>query len=38
MRQDYDFDRLLQYAVEQINGDFTVVNPEYSNIPHKENT
>ena len=31
MRQDYDFDRLLQYAVEQIDKDFIVVNPEYSN-------
>ena len=31
MRQDYDFDRLLQYAVEQIDEDFMVVNPEYSN-------
>jgi len=31
MRQDYDFDRLLQYAVEQIDEDFMVVNPEYNN-------
>jgi hypothetical protein len=35
MRQDYDFDRLLQYAVDQINGDFTVVNPEYNNITYR---
>lgn len=35
MRQDYDFDRLLQYAVEQINGDFKVVNPEYNNITYR---
>ena len=35
MRQDYDFDRLLQYAVEQINGDFTVVNPEYNNLTYR---
>jgi hypothetical protein len=34
MRQDYDFDRLLQYAVEQIDEDFMVVNPEYSNIEY----
>jgi len=32
LRQDYDFDRLLQYAVEQIDKDFVVVNPEYNNI------
>ena len=35
MRQDYDFDRLLQYAVEQINGDVVVVNPEYNNITYR---
>lgn len=35
LRQDYDFDRLLQYAVEQIDGDFTVNNPEYNNITYK---
>jgi hypothetical protein len=34
MRQDYDFDRLLQYAVEQIDNDFVVVNPEYNNIAY----
>lgn len=35
MRQDYDFDRLLQYAVEQIDGNFAVVNPEYNNITYR---
>jgi Transposase protein len=35
MRQDYDFDRLLQYAVEQIDEDFVVVNPEYNNIAYR---
>jgi hypothetical protein len=35
MRQDYDFDRLLQYAVEQIDKDFSVNNPEYNNITYK---
>jgi hypothetical protein len=34
MRQDYDFDRLLQYAVEQIDNSFMVVNPEYNNIEY----
>lgn len=35
LRQDYDFDRLLQYAVEQIDKDFVVSNPEYNNITYK---
>jgi Skp family chaperone for outer membrane proteins len=35
MRQDYDFDRMAQYAVEQIDGDFYVVNPEYNKIEYK---
>jgi len=35
MRQDYDFDRMLQYAVEQIDGGITVNNPEYSNLTYK---
>ena len=35
LRQDYDFDRLLQYAVEQIDKDFMVNNPEYNNITYK---
>jgi transposase-like protein len=34
LRQDYDFDRLLQYTVEQIDKDFVVVNPEYNNISY----
>lgn len=35
LRQDYDFDRLLQYAVEQIDKDFIVNNPEYNNKTYK---
>lgn len=35
MRQDYDFDRMAQYAIEQIDGDFKVVNPEYNRLEHK---
>lgn len=35
MRQDYDLDRMLQYAVEQIDGEFIVNNPEYSNLTYK---
>ncbi len=35
LRQDYDFDRLLQYAVEQIDNDFIVNNPEYNNVTYK---
>lgn len=35
MRQDYDFDRLLQYAVDQIDSDFLVVNPAYNKLSYK---
>jgi hypothetical protein len=35
LRQDYDFDRLLQYAVEQVDKGFVVSNPEYNNITYK---
>lgn len=35
LRQDYDFDRLLQYAVDQVDKDFVVNNPEYNNITYK---
>lgn len=35
MRQDYDFDKMAQYAIEQIDGDFQVVNPEYNKIEYK---
>lgn len=35
LRQEYDFDRLLQYAVEQIDKGFVVNNPEYSNMTYK---
>ncbi len=34
MRQDYDFDRILQYAVEQLDSDLVVNNPEYNNITY----
>jgi hypothetical protein len=34
LRQDHDFDRLLQYAVEQIDKDFIVNNPEYNNLTY----
>jgi len=32
MRQDYDLDRMFQYAVEQLNENITVVNPQYSKL------
>lgn len=35
LRQDYDFDRLLQYAVGQLDKDFIVNNPEYNNKTYK---
>ena len=34
MRKEYDFDRVLQYSIEAIDGDFLVLNPEYSNLSH----
>jgi hypothetical protein len=35
LRQDYDFDKLLQYAVDIIDNNFVVNNPEYNNITYK---
>jgi len=35
LRQDYDFDRLIQYAVDEIDKTVMVVNREYSNISMK---
>ena len=34
MRKEYDFDRVLQYSLEAIDGNFIVLNPEYSNLSH----
>jgi hypothetical protein len=35
MRQDYDLDKMMQYATEQIDEDFVVVNPEYNRLDYK---
>lgn len=35
MRQDYDFDRLFQYSIDQVYQEFVVANPEYNNITYK---
>lgn len=32
MRKDYDFDRVTQYLVEQVDSEFIVQNPEYNNL------
>jgi len=32
LRQEFAFDRMCQYAIESIDGEFKVVNPEYNNI------
>ncbi len=32
MRCDYDFDRLMQYVVEQVDSNLIVANPEYNNL------
>ncbi len=34
MRKEYDFDRLLQYVVKEIDSDFVVSNPEYNNLSY----
>lgn len=36
MRQDYDFDRMLQYTVEQIDGEKFVNNPRYSKLTYQK--
>jgi hypothetical protein len=38
MRKEYDFDRMMQYLVEQIDSDFVVSNPEYNNLTYKLKT
>ena len=35
MRQDYDFDKISQYAVEQIDKEFVVVNPAYNKLDYQ---
>lgn len=35
MRQDYDFDKMLQYSEEQLNGDIRVNDPRYSKLTNK---
>jgi len=35
LRQDYDLDKMAQYAIEQLDGDFEVVNPEYNRVDYK---
>ncbi|MDO9614883.1 MAG: hypothetical protein Q7J86_10220 [Bacteroidota bacterium] len=35
MRQDYAFDKMAQHAIEQIDGDFHVVNPEYNRLDYR---
>jgi len=35
MRQDYDFDKIAQYTVEQLDKDFVVVNPAYNKLDYK---
>ncbi len=35
MRQDYDFDRMLQYAVQQLDSEITVNNPAYNKLTYR---
>ncbi len=36
MRQDYDFDRMLQYAVQQIDGEVLVNHPRYTKLTYQK--
>ena len=35
MRQNYAFDKIIQYSVDELDGDLKVVNPEYSKVDSK---
>lgn len=35
MRQEYNIDKILQYGIDQIDGNIMVVNQEYSNITYR---
>lgn len=35
MRQEYAFDKLLEYGIDEIDGSFKVVNREYSNLTYQ---
>lgn len=35
MRQDYDFDKMAQYTVNQIDNDLVVVNPAYNKLEYQ---
>jgi hypothetical protein len=34
MRQEYDLDRIMQYGIDELDGNIMVVNREYSNLTH----
>lgn len=34
MRLNYDFDRIIQYAIDQIDGEFKVANPAYNKVAY----
>jgi hypothetical protein len=35
MRLNYDFDRMIQYAIDQIDGTFKVANPAYNKVAYE---
>jgi len=35
MRQDYAFDKITQYAIESVDGEFIVTNPVYNKLTYK---
>lgn len=35
LKQDFDFDKIIEYGIETLNGNITVVNPTYSQLSQK---
>jgi hypothetical protein len=35
MRQDYAFDKIIQYSIDELDKDMMVVNPEYNKVDYK---
>jgi len=35
MRQDFALDKIIQYSIDEIDGEFEVVNQEYNNVTYK---
>jgi len=35
MRQEYAFDKIIQYSIDELDGNIKAVNPEYNNLTYK---